>query len=559
MPLNAALFAKALGEKQAGPVSEMLSAFNPLNSYLGGGLLGGGAALAMPTRSLKAQAKYDSTDNPLRAVANVLVPGYGAYNGFKRIGAGIRSPEMKAIKADRMRDRARRELDALQRATQTEQESDGAEEQNKSNKSAGWKTEALGAIVNPINLFGANVLGAGAAGLTPTRTLNQQSVSDDSTWSNLFVPGQASYNWFKRIGAATRSPEMLAMRRQAIVDRLERESGMKKEKTTDSEKQSRVYEASESVEGVKPKEVYESHKKCTPGEFGMHKAGAEFAPTVGQGALTGAGLGALIGALRAPKGKMLKYTLGGAGIGGAAGAGSTAMYNLHDSLNIPEPYGSLTRLPATIAAGGLASHLGNKLYDEVEEHVPEKKERKKEDTKTGVFFKEARLRTFGEKLAAGAGGINWQNVMNTGLGGAALGAGLGGLAGLIDPGEDEYGRRRSRLSAALRGALGGGLTGGGAGALLEAYNPGTGQTAMNYGQTAMDYGRNMYQQMFGPAQQAAPKTPEYVRPATTMVPMAGTNKLRAHPGVKTQAQLQAERNQYLRGGMAEGPVFPNAG
>lgn len=35
-------------------------------------------------------------------------------------------------------------------------------------------------------------------------------------------------------------------------------------------KAAKVYEASESVEGNKPKVVYESHKKCTPGEFGMH-------------------------------------------------------------------------------------------------------------------------------------------------------------------------------------------------------------------------------------------------------------------------------------------------
>ena len=35
-------------------------------------------------------------------------------------------------------------------------------------------------------------------------------------------------------------------------------------------KAAKVYEAGESVEGAKPKVVYESHKKCTPGEFGAH-------------------------------------------------------------------------------------------------------------------------------------------------------------------------------------------------------------------------------------------------------------------------------------------------
>jgi len=38
-------------------------------------------------------------------------------------------------------------------------------------------------------------------------------------------------------------------------------------------KAAKVYEAAESVEGMKPKEVYESHKKCAPGEFNMHKEG----------------------------------------------------------------------------------------------------------------------------------------------------------------------------------------------------------------------------------------------------------------------------------------------
>ena len=45
-------------------------------------------------------------------------------------------------------------------------------------------------------------------------------------------------------------------------------------------KAAKVYEAAESVEGGKPKEVYESHKQCTPGEFGMNKEGGMFAKFV---------------------------------------------------------------------------------------------------------------------------------------------------------------------------------------------------------------------------------------------------------------------------------------
>lgn len=39
------------------------------------------------------------------------------------------------------------------------------------------------------------------------------------------------------------------------------------------QKAAKVYEAAESVDGEKPKHVYESHKKCAPGEFNMHKEG----------------------------------------------------------------------------------------------------------------------------------------------------------------------------------------------------------------------------------------------------------------------------------------------
>lgn len=64
------------------------------------------------------------------------------------------------------------------------------------------------------------------------------------------------------------------------------------------------------------------------------------------------------------------------------------------------------------------------------------------------------------------------NALGTGaLGGGAVGAGLGGLYGLINPGRDERGNRKSRLSAALRGALGGGAVGAAGGAALGHLNP----------------------------------------------------------------------------------------
>lgn len=58
-----------------------------------------------------------------------------------------------------------------------------------------------------------------------------------------------------------------------------------------------------------------------------------------------------------------------------------------------------------------------------------------------------------------------------GLGGAALGAGVGGLAGLVNPGVDESGKRKSRMGSALMGALGGAGVGGLGGAAVGHFAP----------------------------------------------------------------------------------------
>lgn len=146
--------------------------------------------------------------------------------------------------------------------------------------------------------------------------------------------------------------------------------------------------------------VFEADK--TPFTFPMPTG---VVPVGGAGA-AGAGVGALIGALRAPKGKMLKYTLGGAGIGGLAGMGSAAGYNLgsglfdtgEKSLHPAAPI----RLPLALGGGAVAAHLGNKLYNEVEHHIPEKEDKKdKKDKKNKKDEKAAQLRNFGAMIANG--------------------------------------------------------------------------------------------------------------------------------------------------------------
>lgn len=92
--------------------------------------------------------------------------------------------------------------------------------------------------------------------------------------------------------------------------------------------------------------------------------------------------------------------------------------------------------------------------------------------------KEANLQALVDKLMpylqsarTSAGNFAQSNLGQHMLGGGALGAGLGGLAGLVNPGEDEEGNRRSRFGAMLRGALGGGALGAGAGGLVGHFAP----------------------------------------------------------------------------------------
>jgi hypothetical protein len=130
--------------------------------------------------------------------------------------------------------------------------------------------------------------------------------------------------------------------------------------------------------------------------------------------------------------------------------------------------------------------------------LPPKKEEKKEEAKS------AGLRNFGAKFAGFNIGDLTKNipegikkVMPAAGAGALGGAALGGLAGLINPGQDDIyddagnvvGRQqRSRFGAALRGALGGGAAGGLAGGALEHFRPGT----MSQVQSGLNSMRQMY-------------------------------------------------------------------
>jgi len=80
--------------KHAGFWSETIgSIINPLNFY-GGAMLGGGAALATDTHSLREQAERDS-GGINQVLKDILIPGVGPYNAMKRLGTSIRGSELK--------------------------------------------------------------------------------------------------------------------------------------------------------------------------------------------------------------------------------------------------------------------------------------------------------------------------------------------------------------------------------------------------------------------------------------------------------------------------------
>ena len=230
-------------------------------------------------------------------------------------------------------------------------------------------------------------------------------------------------------------------------------------------------------------------------------------------ALMGAGLGSLGGALTAPKGKMLKRTLQGAGLGGAAGLGAAfggqMGANIIGGANPGKHIANRLLMAGMGGAGALgAHHLANKALHEVTDDTETNdfKKRKQEDKdladmRTGLAkisraTKAAALTDYGS-VGGGA--------MVGGLGGAAV----GGLAGLVSPGQDteydNYGRpvgskQRSRLGAALRGALGGGAIGGLGGAAAGHFmGPQTNQALaalQPYLNSAQEYGKGMYNKMF---------------------------------------------------------------
>lgn len=139
------------------------------------------------------------------------------------------------------------------------------------------------------------------------------------------------------------------------------------------DKAAKVYEAAESVTGMQPKITYESHKKCTPHEFGMRvkeamtDLGRVVAAIPYDASVLGAA-GAGIGAAASGKGNRFRGAGRGAargiglGVGGNAGAvlGALAGAGLSEVLPGDEPHRNTARQLLTLGGGGLG--LAGGLY-----------------------------------------------------------------------------------------------------------------------------------------------------------------------------------------------------
>lgn len=168
--------------------------------------------------------------------------------------------------------------------------------------------------------------------------------------------------------------------------------------------------------------------------------------------LGGAGAGALLGAAVGNK----KNRMRNAALGGLLGGGTGLILNHLN--NAPKTASHTEQLYSTLTAGT----------------------EKQADMQAII----AKLMPYLQQAREAGGNFLKSDIGRHALGGGAIGAGLGGLAGLVNPGEDEEGNSRSRFGAMLRGALGGGALGAGAGGALGYFAPNAAGQAYDAATTA---------------------------------------------------------------------------
>ena len=202
---------EAKKKKEAGWKSEAASFVNPLN-LLGGSIGGAITAGLTPTQSYDDLARRTARETLKDNLVTMLVPGVGPYQMLKRQGTSIRSPEVQGLKDDYKAEKDKAKNDAKAEKAKAENEKNQSIlKETFGEKESGWKSEMIGGF-NPVNYVTGGAPGVLAAGLTPTRTMKEQAISDvDTTTANALVPFLGYYNAFKRHGTSIRSPEFLAM------------------------------------------------------------------------------------------------------------------------------------------------------------------------------------------------------------------------------------------------------------------------------------------------------------------------------------------------------------
>lgn len=262
------------------------------------------------------------------------------------------------------------------------------------------------------------------------------------------------------------------------------------------------------------------------GEGAVHGAGRELGALTGgaaglaTGGLTGAGIGAGLSALAPDKYKSIAFSaplvlgaLGGAGLGGVGG--------YHAGAGIAKGF---TDRKAPWQASAKKKKKKQKPTTDKEATM---KNRTTMPATTKSAFDFGKMLGDAGKMVGDAGSYakNMYNQvpegMRSGIGMGGLGgAALGGLAGLIAPGEEEQydamgnlvGRKqRGRFGAMLRGALGGGVMGAGAGGLAGHLAPDAVNKAYS---AASSFGGDLAKRLgFGPkapTSTANPKSPQEV-------------------------------------------------
>lgn len=358
----------ALGGRPGAGLGTALGAYAPTAAgYL--------AALATPTRSLDEQAEADQ-----KHLRN-FIPGVGIYNALKRLGMSARSPEMRA---------------AIER--QKNKKTDDEKE-----KEAGVISETLSGF-NPLNMYGGSLAGALAAGLTPTRTMDEQAKKDADPYrglKNMLIPGFGPYEGLKRFGMAVRSPEI--------------QEAQAKAKSKDK--------AESDDEGYDWRYQWDLGDDVKIDD-----------PIVAQ----------LADAKGIPMEDLMKESSAIRQLAKAAAANGT----------IQNPYMAAIRQGVSDTVSPLVSGVGSvagKVKDAITPSAPLNEYLPNILTPAG--HKRIAGGTIGRRMA-GTGALG-------GLAGLALGA-------LQDPGEDEEGNKRSRLANAFRAGLLGTGIGAGAGAAFPA-------------------------------------------------------------------------------------------